>query len=117
VSDNLTKPVMDLNYAATLKKRRRRAAWFPALLSAAGLLFVGSTISESGFSDWSSLMSDCIIVALAWCYYLASTMRDVEQVKVSGAAALVDGMAAELGREWRWVEKYQSFELRDVDED
>jgi hypothetical protein len=116
VSDHRTEPVFTVNYAAVLKKHRRRALWLPLLFSAVGVLSAGITISESGF-DWNSFMPEPVVILLAWCYYWASTMRDVELVKMHGAAALIDGMAEELGREWRWLPNHQRFVLCDVDEE
>lgn len=118
MSDHRTEPVMTVNYAPVLKKHRKRASWLPILFSAVGVLSATNTISESGFTNWTSLMSEfIIIVGLAWSYYWASTTRDVELVKMHGAAVLIDGMAEELDREWRWIEESQSFELRDINED
>lgn len=117
MSDHRTEPVFTVNYARLLKKHRRRALWLPLLFSVTGLLSVTLTLTDSGPLDWSVLLLEFIVVGFAWSYYWSFTMRDVEMVKMHGAALLIDGMAKELGREWRWSRKCQSFVLCDVDED
>jgi hypothetical protein len=117
MNDPVTEEIMAIRYRPMLRKERRRFSWFLIMFSATGALSVVVTVSGAGLSEWASIMTELVVVGLAWCYYMASTERDVERVKMHGASVLIDGMADELGREWRWIEEFQSFELRDVDEE
>jgi hypothetical protein len=99
-----------------LKKHRIRSMWLPAVLMGGAVLHGWKVISDSGFTDWGALLTEALVITLAFGYYWASTESNVEKVKNHGASVIIDGMADELGRGWRWSEEFQQYVMCDVDE-
>ena len=111
-----TEPVMAAHYAPMLKKHRIRMLWFPVLFISLGAFHAWRMISDSGYTEWGTILTLALTITLSFGYYWALTGRDVEKVKNHGASVIIDGMADELGREWRWSPKFQQYVMCDVDE-
>jgi hypothetical protein len=107
---------MDAHYAPMLKKHRIRMLWFPILFISIGTFHAWSTIGDSGYTERGAILTLVLVITLAFGYYWTLTSRDVEKTKNHGASVIIDGMADELGREWRWNEEFQQYVMCDVDE-